>query len=107
MELHKIPNFMRSLVPFLVIISILLCKVYGVPPVLNYAGQVAVNGEAFDGNGIQVRLGQCGWLSVTYWSNDGASVAGSEPQSFRCCCSKRRFALHPPWKHRPARHGGD
>ena len=23
-----------------------------VPPVLNYAGQVAVNGEAFDGNGL-------------------------------------------------------
>ena len=22
------------------------------PPVLNYAGQVAVNGEAFDGNGL-------------------------------------------------------
>ena len=32
-----------------------------VPPVLNYAGQVAVNGEAFNGNGFSVRLGQCRW----------------------------------------------
>ena len=81
MELHKIPNFMRSLVPFLAIISILLCKVYGVPPVLNYAGQVAVNGEAFDGNGLFKFALVNADGNVTYWSNDGASVAGSEPQA--------------------------
>ena len=81
MELHKIPNFMRSLVPFLAIISILLCKVYGVPPVLNYAGQVAVNGEAFDGNGFFKFALVNADGNTTYWSNDGTSVDGSEPQA--------------------------
>jgi hypothetical protein len=31
---------------------LLLFTAQGVPLVLNYAGQVAVNGEAFDGNGL-------------------------------------------------------
>ena len=37
-----------------------VCSPYGdaVPPTLNYAGQVAVNGQAFDGQDLQVRLGQ-------------------------------------------------
>ena len=43
-------KFMRSLIHNDNIIS--LCKVFGVPPVLNYAGQVAVNGYAFEGNGL-------------------------------------------------------
>ena len=30
----------------------LLAQAWSVPPVLNYAGQVAVNGEAFNGNGL-------------------------------------------------------
>ena len=81
MELHKIPNSMRCLVPFLAIFSILLCKVYGVPPVLNYAGQVAVNGEAFDGNGLFKFALVNADGNTTYWSNDGTSVDGSEPQA--------------------------
>ncbi|MEC8044250.1 MAG: kelch repeat-containing protein, partial [Verrucomicrobiota bacterium] len=72
---------MQSLVPFLAIISILLCKVYGVPPVHNYAGQVAVNGEAFDGNGLFKFALVNTDGNVTYWSNDGTSVDGSEPQA--------------------------
>ena len=49
------------------------------PPVINYAGQVAVDGEAFDGNGLFkfAIVNESG--STTYWSNDGTSTAGSEP----------------------------
>ena len=52
-----------------------------VPPVLNYAGQVAVNGEAFEGNGsFKFALVNADG-TTTYWSNDGTSVDGSEPQA--------------------------
>ena len=52
-----------------------------VPPVLNYAGQVAVNGQHFEGEGLfKFFLGQCEWKHP-YWSNDGTSVNGSEPQA--------------------------
>ena len=49
------------------------------PPVINYAGQVAVDGDAFDGNGLFkfAIVNESG--SSTYWSNDGTSNAGSEP----------------------------
>ena len=53
----------------------------GVPPVLNYAGQVTVNGEAFDGNGLFKFALVNADGNVTYWSNDGTSADGSEPQA--------------------------
>jgi N-acetylneuraminic acid mutarotase len=52
-----------------------------VPPVLNYAGQVAVNGEAYDGNGLFKFALVNADGTTTYWSNDGSSVNGSEPQA--------------------------
>ena len=55
-------------------------SVQAVPPVLNYAGQVAVNGEAFDGNGLFKFALVNTDGTTTYWSNDGTSVDGSEPQ---------------------------
>ena len=56
-------------------------SVHAVPPVLNYAGQVAVNGEAFDGNGLFKFALVNADGTTTYWSNDGTSVDGSEPQA--------------------------
>jgi N-acetylneuraminic acid mutarotase len=56
-------------------------SVQAVPPVLNYAGQVAVNGEAFDGNGLFKFALVNADGTTTYWSNDGTSVDGSEPQA--------------------------
>jgi len=50
-----------------------------VPPVINYAGQVAVDGEAFEGNGLFKFAIVNDSGSTTYWSNDGTSTAGSEP----------------------------
>ena len=56
-------------------------SVHAVPPVLNYAGQVTVNGEAFDGNGLFKFALVNADGTTTYWSNDGTSVDGSEPQA--------------------------
>ncbi len=49
------------------------------PPVINYAGQVAVDGEAFEGNGLFKFAIVNDSGSTTYWSNDGTSTAGAEP----------------------------
>lgn len=51
----------------------------GVPRVLNHQGRVAVNGVHFEGTGqFKFALVNTGG-TATYWSNDGTSVAGSEP----------------------------
>ena len=52
-----------------------------VPPVLNYAGQVAVNGQPFEGEGLFKFALVNTDGEITYWSNDGTSVNGSEPQA--------------------------
>ncbi len=54
---------------------------YAVPAVLNYAGQIAVNGEAFDGKGLFKFALVNADGTTTYWSNDGISVNGSEPKA--------------------------
>jgi DNA-binding protein YbaB len=49
------------------------------PQVLNHQGRIAVQGVNFDGNGqFKFALVNANG-SVTYWSNNGSSVAGSEP----------------------------
>jgi len=65
----------------LTLIMGILGNAQAVPPVLNYAGQVAVNGEAFDGNGLFKFALVNANGTTTYWSNDGTSVDGSEPQA--------------------------
>jgi len=60
---------------------VLAVSAYAVPAVLNYAGQVAVNGEAFEGNGLFKFALVNADGTTTYWSNDGTSVDGSEPQA--------------------------
>src|SRR6188472_85519 len=50
-----------------------------VPRVLNHQGRMAVNGINFEGTGqFKFALVNAGG-SVTHWSNDGTSVAGSPP----------------------------
>src|ERR1051325_2785790 len=52
-----------------------------VPQLINYQGRVAVGGTNFNGNGgFKFALVNSN-ASVTFWSNDGSSVAGSEPGS--------------------------
>jgi hypothetical protein len=55
----------------------LLLNSNAIPPVLNYAGQVTVNGEAFDGAGLFKFALVNADGTTTYWSNDGTSVDGS------------------------------
>jgi hypothetical protein len=72
---------MNLIKQILILLSGVAISLQAVPPVLNYAGQVAVNGEAFDGNGLfKFALVNADGM-ITYWSNDGTSVDGSEPQA--------------------------
>ena len=52
---------------------------HAVPAVLNYAGQVAVNGQPFNGQGLFKFALVNADGNATYWSNDGTSANGSEP----------------------------
>ena len=71
-------NLIRQI---LILFCGLVISLQAVPPVLNYGGEVAVDGEAFDGNGLfKFALVNVDG-NVTYWSNDGTSVAGSQPDS--------------------------
>jgi formylglycine-generating enzyme required for sulfatase activity len=67
---------------FLLFLTSLATSAYAVPPVLNYAGQVSVDGEPFEGSGFFkfALLGAKGKISL--WSNDGTSVGGTEPKSW-------------------------
>ena len=71
---------MKWLVGLLLLNFGFLLNSSAIPPVLNYAGQVTVNGEAFDGAGLFKFALVNADGTTTYWSNDGTSVDGSEPQ---------------------------
>ena len=72
---------MKSICLALLSLTFFASVIFAVPSVINYAGQVAVDGEAFTGNGSFkfAIVNETG--STTYWSNDGTSSAGSEPTS--------------------------
>ncbi|MAH25585.1 MAG: hypothetical protein CMI19_01310 [Opitutae bacterium] len=72
---------MTKIVGFVTFLMVLGAASHAVPPVLNYSGQVAVNGEAFNGNGLFKFALVNADGTTTYWSNDGTSVDGSEPQA--------------------------
>ena len=74
-----IMHSMKSMCFAFLILSFFVSSSYSVPPVINYAGQVAVDGEAFDGEGFFKFAIVNDSGSTTYWSNDGTSNAGSEP----------------------------
>jgi N-acetylneuraminic acid mutarotase len=77
-------TIMRSMkfigqVMFMFLVVVLSAQ--AVPPVLNYAGQVAVNGQPFEGEGLFKFALVNANGNITYWSNDGTSLNGSEPQA--------------------------
>ncbi|OUW40051.1 MAG: hypothetical protein CBD35_02000, partial [Verrucomicrobia bacterium TMED175] len=72
---------MKKIVGFVTFLMVMVAASHAVPAVLNYAGQVAVKGEAFDGNGLFKFALVNDNGTTTYWSNDGTSVNGSEPQA--------------------------
>ncbi|MDA8991569.1 immunoglobulin domain-containing protein, partial [Opitutales bacterium] len=57
------------------------CSLGAVPSLLNYSGQVVVNGSPFDGIGFFKFALINADGNVTYWSNDGSSAVGSEPDT--------------------------
>ena len=63
----------------LILLFLALGSLWAVPPLLNYAGQVSVDGQRFDGEAkLKFALVNPAG-SVTYWSQDGTSENGSEP----------------------------
>ena len=52
---------------------------HAVPSLLNHQGRMAVNGVNFDGTGLFKFALVNGNGTITYWSNNGTSAAGSQP----------------------------
>ena len=67
------------------LVTILLGSAVGataqIPRLINYQGQVHVNGTIFNGTGSFKFAMVNGDGTQTYWSNDGTSAAGAEPSS--------------------------
>ena len=65
-----------------------------VPTLLNHQGLIAVNGVNFEGQGAFKFALVNADASVSYWSNDGTSVAGSEPdQAVTLAVTKGLYAV--------------
>ncbi len=69
----------RSALAAFILTGSIHAQVAQVPPLINYQGRVAVGTVNFDGAGLFkfALVNEDGTL--TFWSNDGTSVAGSEP----------------------------
>jgi hypothetical protein len=79
--IETLPRFLRAGLLIWVIAQGLGTTQADVPQQLNHQGRVAVNGVNFDGNGqFKFALVNADG-TVSYWSNDGTSSAGSEPTS--------------------------
>ena len=68
-----------QLLSFFALFSVYFAQ--AVPPVLNYAGQVAVDGQAYSGGGLFKFSLVNADGNETLWSNDGNASGGTEPQS--------------------------
>ena len=64
---------------FLTLFMVAVLSAHAIPAVLNYAGQVAVNGQPFNGQGLFKFALVNADGNATYWSNDGTSANDSEP----------------------------
>jgi hypothetical protein len=77
--METLPHFLRVGLLIWVVAQGLGTTRAAVPQQLNHQGRVAVNGVNFEGNGqFKFALVNANG-SVSYWSNDGTSSAGSEP----------------------------
>ena len=54
-------------------------RAFAVPSLLNHQGRIAVSGVNYNGSGLFKFALVNATGSVTYWSNDGTSTAGSQP----------------------------
>ena len=69
----------RSFGQILTLFMVAVLSASAVPAVLNYAGQVGVNGQPFNGQGLFKFALVNADENASYWSNDGTSANGSEP----------------------------
>jgi hypothetical protein len=79
--LHDDCILMRASLHLFTLLLLFALRADAVPPTLNYAGQVAVNGQAFDGQGLFKFALVNADGNASHWSNDGTSAEGSEPQN--------------------------
>jgi hypothetical protein len=64
---------------FIALVVMASGRAFAVPSLLNHQGRIAVSGVNFNGSGqFKFALVNANG-SVTYWSNDGSSTAGSQP----------------------------
>ncbi len=75
---HHMKNLFALLVGIVSIVSALHAQV---PQIINYQGRVVVGAVNFNGTGQFKFALVNGDGSETFWSNDGTSIAGSEPAS--------------------------
>ena len=79
--IDNLPHYLRAGLFFWFVAFGLGTIQAAVPQRLNHQGRVAVNGVNFDGNGqFKFALVNADG-SVSYWSNDGTGIAGSQPTS--------------------------
>jgi len=75
----RLPFFLTAFIAVLFFLSPALQA--QVPQLINYQGRVAVGAVNFDGSGQFKFALVNGNGSSTFWSNNGSSIAGSEPSA--------------------------
>src|SRR5687768_12670972 len=80
LPMHRMVTAFRNRLILLLCLFV-VCEGFGqVPHVINFQGRVVVSGGNFNGFGrFKFALISAGG-DTTYWSNDGTSVGGSEPE---------------------------
>lgn len=74
-----ISRMFRKPFTFLCFAFLLSCPLFAAPPIINYAGNIKVRGVPFNGDGFLKFAFVNPAGNITYWSNDGTSANGSEP----------------------------
>lgn len=64
---------------FIALVVMAFGRAFAVPSLLNHQGRIAVQGVNYNGSGLFKFALVNATGSVTYWSNDGTSTAGSQP----------------------------
>jgi formylglycine-generating enzyme required for sulfatase activity len=70
----------KNILSFLLVLSALGASfTHAVPPLISYSGQVSVDGQPYTGTGLFKFAFVDANGQFSYWSHDGTSTAGSEP----------------------------
>ena len=91
---------MKRINGLLTLFLVIFIHTQAVPPTLNYAGQVAVNGEAFNGQGLFKFALVHADGNASYWSNDERAEVRTPGSVSKC---KRRLIFHFTGQYRNSR----